>query len=331
MTSLIAAGVPSIRSRLGGAVVAFLLGFGAANYGAFSVPRPDLWIWVAVAVVLMATGVFGVLTADSRRDLSIWAIVGTELFVVFSIIPLLWLFSLATTPAGTTRTTLWPEAISWSAFGDAAGSDRLLHAAGTSVLVAGVATALALVVALPAAFALVHRPLPGRRIVYGAFAAALVLPTLVLAAPASAQLLAWDLTQSRLAMAVPTLAVSLPLAVWLSVRLVSNAPWSLLTAMRADGADPRQLLRHFAVPYLGLDVLVVAVVVFYWTAGDVALGLGMAPTEDTRTLPASLLVLAGDGEASSSLVAAAGLWWLLPAIVLLIVFSRRIVALLGRP
>ncbi|MGB9011590.1 MAG: hypothetical protein WCB95_01850, partial [Aeromicrobium sp.] len=232
MTALIAPRVPSIRSRLAGSLMAFLLGFGAANYGVFSVPSPDLWIWVAVSFVLMGTGVFGVVTADSRRGFSIWAIIGTELLAVFTLIPMLWLVSVATTPTGATRATLWPSEVSWSAFGDVRRSDALLGAAGSSLVIASVATVLALVVAVPAAVALVHRSLAGRRLVYAAFAAALLMPIVVLAAPASAQLLAWDLTQSRLAMAVPTLAVSLPLAVWLLVRLVSNAPWTLHTAMR---------------------------------------------------------------------------------------------------
>lgn len=322
---------PSIRSRLGGSVLAFLLGFAAANYGAFGVARPDQWIWVTVAVVLMGTGVFGVLTADSSRAFSIWAIVGTEVFAVFSLVPLLWLVSVATTPPGTTRATLWPSSVSWSAFGDARRSDVLLHAAGTSLVVAGIATLLAMLLAVPAAIAVTRRTWGGRRAVYAVFAAALLLPTVVLAAPASAQLLTFGLSGSRAAMAVPTLAVALPLAVWLSVRLVSRAPWTLDTAMRADGAGRRQRLRHFVVPYLGVDVLVVTVVVLYWTAGDVALGLAMAPTEDTRPLPATLLVLASRGDVSSSVVAAVGVAWLLPALVLLTVFSRRVVALLGRP
>jgi ABC-type glycerol-3-phosphate transport system permease component len=315
---------------LSASAVAFLLGFAAANYGVFGVARPDLWLWVAVAAVLMLTGVVGVLTADSPRRFSIWSVLGVELFAVFSLVPLLWLFSVATAPAGAPRTTLWPGEISWWAFG-AARSGTVLDAIGTSALVAGLATIAAVVLAVPAAIGLVRRPLAGRRVAYGAVVAALVLPILVLAAPAGAQLLAWDLTASRPAMAVPTLAVSLPLAIWLCVRLVARAPWTLHAAMLADGADRRQRLRRFALPYLALDLLVVTVMVFYWTAGDLALGLAMAATDETRDLPATLLVLTGRGDVSSQVVAAAGVWWLLPAVVLLIVFSRRVVALLGRP
>lgn len=321
---------PSIRSRLSAAVVAFLLGFAVANYGVIAVPRPDLWLWLTVAFVLMGTGVVGVLVADSSRRISLWAVLGLEVFAVFTVVPLLWLISVATTPDGRVRTSLVPTELSGAAFGEAT-SGAILDAAGTSLLVAGLATVVALVLAVPAAAGLVHHRPRGRRIAYGFFAALLVAPTVIFAAPASAQLLDWDLSQSRLAMVVPTLVLSVPLAVWLTVRVFRAAPWSLHAAMRADGADRRQLLRWFAWPYLALDLLLVTVVVFYWTAGDLALGAGMAATSDTRPLPATLLLLSGRGDLSSQVVAAAGLWWMLPAFLVIIVFGRRIAALLGRP
>ena len=321
---------PSIRSRLLASATAFLLGFAAANFGVFAVPSPDLWIWLVVATALMITGVVGVLLADTSRDLSFWSVLGVGLFAVFTVVPLLWLFSVATTPEGSVRRSLWPSEVSWSAFGDAR-SGEIFGAIGTSVLVAGLATVVAMVLAVPAAIGLLHREARGRRFAYGVFVAALVLPTAVLAAPAAAQLLALDLSQSRLAMAVPTLAISVPVAVWALVRLFGRAPWSLLDAMRADGADWRQRLRLFAVPYLALDLVLMTFVVFWWTAGDLALGAGMAGTDDVRPLPASLLMLAQRGELSSQVVAAVGIWWMIPAALLLFVCSRRIVAVMGRP
>lgn len=331
MTGLVAPRIPSIRSRLIGAVVSFLLGFGIANYGVIVVPRPDLWIWLAVAIALMGTGVAGVLFADARTEVSVWVAVGVQLFAVFTLVPLLWVFSVATAPGDTPRRTLWPSDVSWAAFGDVRSTDALVGAAGTTALVAGLATVVALLLAVPAAFGFVQRPLRGRRVAWGVFAAALVLPSAVLAAPASAQLLAWGATQSRVVMVLPTLAVSLPIAVWLAAQALRHAPWTLDDALRADGATVVQRVRRFVLPYLGLDLLLVAVLVFFWTAGDLALGAGMASTADTRPLPASLLLLSGRGEVSSQVVAAAGLLWLLPIALVLLVFSRRIVALLGRP
>ncbi len=47
---------PSVRSRLWASGIAFVLGFAVANYGIIRVSRPDQWIWLGLAVVLMLTG-----------------------------------------------------------------------------------------------------------------------------------------------------------------------------------------------------------------------------------------------------------------------------------
>lgn len=326
MSSAGLTGVPvaSIRSRLAASVVSFLLGFAVANIGVIVVPRPDSWLWLAVAIVLMLTGVVGVLFADTRRGLSVWAVLGIELFAVFTLLPLLWVFTTAT---GEDRQTLWPDEVSWSAFGEVWDAGSIRSSMVTTLLVAGLATVVAIVLAVPAAFALVHRRVAGRRWWYLAFVAALVLPTFVLAAPAVAQLLAFGVADSRLAMVVPTLALALPIAVWLMVRVFRRVPWSLYDSVRADGGSWLQRMRHFTLPHVTLDIALVTVLVFFWTAGDFALGAGLAPTDAQRPLPATLLAL--DPE-QSRLAAAVGLWWILPLVLIVAVFSRRLVSLVGR-
>lgn len=319
----------SIRSRLTGSAVAFLLGFGIANVGLVTVPRPDMWIWVVVGAVMMLTGVVGVLVADTRRDVSIWAILGVELFVVFTLVPLVWVLSTATTPAETTRLTLWPSSLDWSAFGEVWDSGRIRSAMATSTVVAGLATLLAMVVAVPAAYGLSHRPVRGRRWWYLAFVVALIAPTMIFAAPAAAQLLDFGWSTSRAAMAWPTLVVSLPMAVFLLVKAFLRAPWGLHDTVRAEGATLWQQIKFFAAPQLALDVALIAVMVFFWTVSDFAIGAGVAATQEAQPLSAALLDIGADPE-SSRLVAAAGLWCLLPLVIISALFSRRIVSLLGR-
>lgn len=313
----------SIRSRLSGSVVSFIVGFVVANVGLLVVPRPDTWLWLAAAIVMMGTGVGGVLFADTRRDLSIWALLGVELFVFFTVAPLLWVFSTATSTPGLVRETLWPSGADWSAFADVWAAGPVRTAIFNSLLIAGLATLLAMALAVPAAYVLVRRP--GARWWYTVFVAALVMPTFVFAAPGAAQLQAFGVPTSRLAMSIPTLVIALPIAVWLTVRVFRRAPWSLLDSVRVDGASRRQQIRHFLVPHLGIDLAMISALVFFWTAGDYAMGAGLAPTDEQRTLPATLLALD-----DSRLIAAAGLWWLLPMILVFAVFSRRLIPLVGR-
>ncbi|MEO6606417.1 MAG: hypothetical protein ABIN55_12440, partial [Aeromicrobium sp.] len=144
---------PSVRSRLLASGLSFALGFGLANYGILMITRPDQWLWLAAAAVLMLTGAAGVLFADTNRSVSFWAVMGVELFAMFTLLPLLWTFTVATTPTELTATSLWPGEVSWQTFGDVLGSGSMRRAAGTSVLVSGVATLISVPLALASAHA----------------------------------------------------------------------------------------------------------------------------------------------------------------------------------
>lgn len=322
--------IPSIRSRLAASILAFVLGFGVANYGIFMIEAPDRWLWAAVAVVLMATGGAGVLFADTRRAVSFWAILGVEMLTVFTLVPLLWTFTVATTPDAQVPQTLWPQDVTWAAFDGAIGSGAVRDAAATSLLVAALSTIIAMVLAVPAACALVRLPMHGRRIAYGVVVAALLLPVVALAGPFAAQLMSFGVYGSRLALVLPMLVVALPLAIWLCVTVVKDVSWELLDAVRADGATRWQVFRRFALPLMGPGVVAVAFVVFVAACNDFVLGAGLAPGRPSLPLPAPLLVAAGQADGSSATVAAAGLLWLLLPLALLLALPRRINHLLGR-
>ena len=321
---------PSVRSRLWASAVSFTLGFVAANYGILMIAQPDRWLWIIVAVLLMLTGAAGVIFADTRRAISFWVILGIEMFAVFTIVPLLWTFTVATTPEGFTARTLWPQDLTWAAFDGALSSEVLRDAAGTSLLVASLATLIAMPLAVAAAYALVHLSVRGGRLVYGLVVAAMLMPVLALTGPLADQLLAFDVYGSRLALVIPSLVVTLPLATWLCVTVLRDVPWQLLDAVRADGATRIQMLRRFAVPQLGPGVAVVALLVFVAACNDFAIGAGLSPGSPSLPLPATLLVVTDQIDGSSQAVAAAGLLWLLLPLALLLALPRRINHLLGR-
>jgi multiple sugar transport system permease protein len=321
---------PSVRSRLGASATAFVLGFATANYGILVIERPDQGLWIGIAVVLMLTGAVGVLFADTTRAVSFWAILGVELLAVFTLVPLLWIFTVATAPAGTDSTSLWPQDVSWAAFDGAIHSEILQDAAATSLMVAALATAIAMPLAVSAAYALVRLPVRGRRLAYGFIVSALLVPVVALAGPFADQLIAFDAYGSRFALVLPTLVITVPLATWLCVTVFRGASWTLFDAVRADGATRLQLLRSFALPQLGPGVAVVALLVFMAACQDFVLGAGLAPDGSGLPLPATLMLATGRADDASTAIAAAGLLWLIVPLVILLVLPRRINHLLGR-
>lgn len=320
---------PTVRSRLWAAGTAFVLGFAVANVGVLVVPGVDRWVWLAVAIALMITGAVGVLLADTARPVSFWAVLGVELMLVLTLLPLLWTFTVATSP-GDPPTSMWPRAVSWEAFGEVLAADGLRTSMLTSAAVAAAATAIAMLLAVPASYALVRRRVPGRRWLYLVLVILLVAPLVTLAGPTSVALLDVGMAGRWWSTLPLSLLVALPLASWLSVTVMRTAPWHLRDAVRADGATRRQELRHFALPALAPGLLVVAGVVFLVTAGDTVAGAALAAGPDAQTLPASLVLAAQTSPAGNSEVAAAGLLWLVPVLVLLLLAPRRIVHLIGR-
>lgn len=319
--------IPTVRSRLSAALVAFVIGFGLANLAIFAIPAPDQVLWVVVAGVLMATSAWGVLVADSPRRVSVWAVLGAEAFAVFTLVPLLWLVSLAT-GGGPTPTSLWPEAWDGSGFRELADDGVLREAA---VLSASAAVLAALVAALPAlglAVLLVRSRWRPRRFVRTVAVTVVLLPAVALAVGAGDLVLRIGAVESPLArVTLVQLAIAVPLATWVFASALEAAPWSLVDAARADGADARTVLLRVLLPTVGPALLVGLALTAVVTAQDLALATSVTGPQAT-TLPAVLLDRARD-PGSAAVVAAAGLCWGVPVAVLALVAPRTITRLLG--
>ena len=321
---------PSIRSRVVASATAFVLGFGVANYGILRVPGRDRWLWFAVAIVLMLTSVVGVLMADSRRRVSMWAVIALEVLFVFTFLPLLWTFTLATSADTATTQSLLPDDIQWSVFRDVLGNDSIRRVAATSALVSLVATVVSMLLAVPAAYALVRRHVRGRRAVYFFFVAVLLTPLVALAGPFGDQLRTFGVFGSRYVLVVPTMMITLPLALWLSVTLMRDLPWELRDSVRADGATRRQSFRAFGLPMVVPALLTITLITFIAACNDAVIGATLTPGDESRTLPATLLLAADQLEQPSAAVAATGLLWLVPAVLVLLALPRRTIRILGR-
>jgi multiple sugar transport system permease protein len=321
---------PSIRSRFFAVATAFLLGFGIANYGILRVPGRDRWLWFAVAIVLMLTSVVGVLVVDSRRKVSIWAVIGLEILFVFTFLPLLWMFTLATSAETVTTQSLLPADIQWSVFRDVLANDSIQQVAATSALVSLIATVVSMLLAVPAAYALVRRRVRGRRAVYFYFVAVLLTPLVALAGPFGDQLRAFGVFGVWYVLVVPTLLITLPLALWLNVTLMRDLPWTLRDSVRADGATRWQSFRAFGLPMMVPALLTITLITFIVACNDAVIGATLTAGDESRTLPATLLLVAGQLEQPSAVVAATGLLWLVPALLVILALPRRTIRLLGR-
>jgi multiple sugar transport system permease protein len=320
---------PTVRSRLFAAGTSFLLGFVIANYGILRIPGPDRWLWLTIAIALMITGAAGVLIADSPRRISVWAVVGVEVLVAFTVVPLLWMFTVATSTRPDVPRSVMPDDIDWSVFGHALTGDLFGRPLLNSLLVALVATLVGLIMAVPAAYATVRMRARYGPWLYIASMVFLLAPLFLLDGALADQLRSFGLLGSLAAPIVATLLLTVPLSFWLCVSVMKDVPWTLRDAVTVDGASPSEVVRVFFLPVLGPGIAVAGALTFIAALNDVAVSATMLSTESSRTLPGAIL-LAGQVGTGANEASAVALVALVPVLVLLLCAPRRILQLFGR-
>jgi len=83
------------------------------------------------------------------------------------------------------------------------------------------------------------------------------------------------------------------------------------------------------LPVVGPGVLTVLFIVFFTAWNFLLFGLGLSATGASQTLPAALTRFGAEFDNGSATMAAASIVWLLPVILFILVFQRRIVAILA--
>jgi ABC-type glycerol-3-phosphate transport system permease component len=276
----------------------------------------------------MVTGAVGVIISDSPRRVSVWSVVGFEFMLVFTVAPLIWMFSVATSGDLGTPTAILPQRVDWSTFGDALADVSLRRSLVTSVLVAFLSTAISLAIAIPAALGLVRGLSSFSSWIYFAVVTLILAPAIVFQGAIAEQLRVFGLIGLRLAPVIPMLLLTVPLATWLCVSVLRDVPWTLRDAIRVEGGSRRDEIRRFVLPIVGPGILVAGFITFVMAINDVAVGAVMLSKDSSRLLPATMIFASGD--AGDSGVAAVALLLLLPFLVVLLAAPRKILLLLGR-
>jgi multiple sugar transport system permease protein len=191
-------------------------------------------------------------------------------FAVFFVAPMVWLV-LAPTKSDGDLVTRGP--FTFGSFDQVALAWEHLHAfsdhiyvtwIGNSLLYAVSATAIVLVTAIPAGYALALGSFPGRRLVLTTTLVVMIMPAAALVLPIFLELNALNLIGSVFSVVLPF--AFFPFGVNLAYIYYSTSiPRELLDAARVDGCGEWATFRHIALP---LAKPVVALVLFFSFVSD---------------------------------------------------------------
>lgn len=236
------------------------------------------------------------------------------LVVLYAVAPLVWL-------AGRSWGPGWPGA---SSYATVLGQEGFTRGLLNSAVVCLLATAVAMLLGTPAAYAVARLRFWGRRSLVVLALLVAMLPQVSLAAPVSRIEDRLGLSDTWAGLVLPYTSYALPLAVYVLTAFFSQIPRALERAALVDGATPMQAFRRVFVPMARPALLTTAIVVFVACWNDYVFALSLTSTDEARTAPVALAALAVDQPAA--VVAAGALVLTLPVLVLVLAFQSRLVA-----
>lgn len=204
----------------------------------------------------------------------------------------------------------------------------VIHAQSANVvtsLVVGLGTALlALVVAVPAAYALSKYRLRVTVILVSALLIAQIVPSIVLATSLFIVFHRINLVNSYPGLIIADGTYAVPFAILVLRAFLFSLPNELLYAARVDGATEWQTFRMIVIPLARSAVITVAVFAFLAGWGDFIFALTILNGSGIEPITLGIYTYLGNYSTDWGAVMAAGVFAMVPAAILLVVAQRYI-------
>ena len=204
----------------------------------------------------------------------------------------------------------------------------VIHAQSANVvtsLVVGLGTALlALVVAVPAAYALSKYRLRVTVILVSSLLVAQIVPSIVLATSLFIVFHLINLVNSYPGLIIADGTYAVPFAILVLRAFLFSLPNELLYAARVDGATEWQAFRMIVIPLARSAVITVAVFAFLAGWGDFIFALTILNGSGIEPITLGIYTYLGNYSTDWGAVMAAGVFAMVPAGILLVVAQRYI-------
>ena len=204
----------------------------------------------------------------------------------------------------------------------------VIHAQSANIvtsLVVGLGTALlALVVAVPAAYALSKYRLRVTVILVSSLLVAQIVPSIVLATSLFIVFHRINLVNSYPGLIIADGTYAIPFAILVLRAFLFSLPNELLYAARVDGATEWQTFRMIVIPLARSAVITVAVFAFLAGWGDFIFALTILNGSGIEPITLGIYTYLGNYSTDWGAVMAAGVFAMVPAAILLVVAQRYI-------
>ncbi|WP_137157823.1 carbohydrate ABC transporter permease [Rhizobium sp. FKL33] len=264
---------------------------------------------------------------------SIFIHLAALLLALIILAPLVWLFIMSIAPAADLAAKplkWWPSEMDFSRYAtllstieNSAGA-AFTSSLRNSLMVSGMATVAAILLAIPAGWAVSRTPSVGwsLTLVIGTY----MLPPVALAVPLYMALAHFGMLNNVFGLALVYLTILAPFTTWLMKSGFDGIPRELESAAMIDGASLFQTLRIVTLP-LALPVMATSALFAFLLAWDEFFyALLFTSDQRAKTLTVAIADLAGGRVSDYGLIAAAGVLAALPPVAVGLLMQRALIS-----
>jgi len=262
-----------------------------------------------------------------------WALI-TIFVLAYALFPVVSIFATSfKLPSQLNLGLFWPK--TWSTTNyeqilapDGSAQTLFLSSLRNSVGISLIATAIAVVLATLAAYAIARLDFPGKRIVLLTALGVSIFPVISIVTPLFNLWRNIGLYDTWLGLIIPYLSLTLPISIWTLAAFFRQIPWELEQAAQVDGATTWQAFRKAIVPLAAPGVFTTALIAFFIAWNDFVYGISLTSTDRARPVPAALAFFTGASqfEEPTGAISAAAIVVTIPVVVLVLLFQRQIVS-----
>jgi multiple sugar transport system permease protein len=249
--------------------------------------------------------------------------------VALALIPVLWMVSLSfKTPAAILDPSFIPKSWTWSNYTGILQTSQFIRPLINSIGIGLISTAIAVLLASMAAYAVARLSFPGKGVLIGMSLLIAMFPQIALVTPLFSIERSLGLFNTWPGLIIPYIAFGLPLGIYTLSAFFREIPWELEKAAKVDGATPFQAFTKVIAPLAAPGMVTTAILVFLFCWNEFLFAISFTSTIASRTAPASIAYFSGSSQFTvpTGPIAAAAVVITIPIIIFVVFFQRRIVA-----
>jgi trehalose/maltose transport system permease protein len=226
------------------------------------------------------------------------------------------------------RVDYWPTSWSLSNYASVLSQGSFPRNLFNSIVVSTVVVALALLMAVTAAFALSRVRFRGRGFMLLVILSVSMFPQIAVLAGLFEVIRFFGLYNTMWSLIFSYTIFTLPFTVWVLTTFMRDLPIEIEEAAIVDGASPWVIITKVFLPLMWPAMVTTGLLAFIAAWNEFLFALTFTSSNDTRTVPVAIALLSGSTQFETPWgnIMAASVMVTVPIVVLVLIFQRKIVA-----